>query len=439
MIVPSNRLLLWTAVLVPATLLTALAPEADLLPILLFGGLFGIAFIDALVGVLERPGVRITLPEVVRMSRNRPALIPVLLHKESKDPVSIKIGLPLPGSIRSDREHMDILLPAGCADASVSWDCTPEQRGVFPIPACYSETVSPMGLWHLRTSSPFKSELRVYPDMAGERKRLAAIFMNRGSFGIHVNRTVGQGRDFEKLRDYIPGDCYEDIHWKATAKRSYPVTKLYQIERTQEIYVVIDTSRLSARILDGEPVIEKVIASALLLGLVTERQADLFGLVVFGSRIRRFIRASAGKAHFNACRDALYTLSPEAANPDFDELRSFVRLRLRRRALLMILTDLSDPVIAENFLRNIDIISRQHLVLVSVLKPDQVAPLFEKPDVTNTDTIYRKLGGHIAWQNLKETERALHTHGVGLSLVNVGDLSHDLVTRYMNVKSRQAL
>lgn len=439
MIVPSNKLMVWTTVLVPATLLASLAPDVDWVPVLLFGILFTIAVIDALESVSVNHGIRIDLPEIVRMSRNRPSLIPIQLHKETNSAVDIRIGIPLTWAVKSDHEYMDIVMPAGCADASVSWPCIPGQRGVFPVTASYCETASPMGFWNVRQSSPLKTELRVYPDMAGERKRLAALFMNRGSLGIHVNRTVGHGREFEKLRDYMPGDCYEDIHWKATAKRSHPVTKLYQIERTQEIYVIVDSSRLSARLIDNEPVIERFIASALLLGLVTERQADLFGLVAFGSGIRRFIRASAGKAHFNACRDALYTLTPETANPDFDELRTFIRLRLRRRALLMILTDLSDPVIAENFLRNINMISRQHIVLVSMLKSEQVSPLFEKPDVTTTDMLYQRLGGHIAWQNLKETEHALRRHGVGLSLVQDCDLSHSLVTRYMNIKSRQAL
>lgn len=439
MIVPANRLLAWAAVLVPSTLLTALAPRAAWLPVLLFSILLAVASADALMAILRRKKIRIVLPEVVRMSRNRPALIPISLHKDTGNAVNIRIGLPLPEAIRSDSEYMDLLLPAGSRDSFASWLCTPAQRGVFSIPAGHIETTSPMGFWNVRRSSSLKSELRVYPDIARERRRLAAVFLNRGSFGIHTHRTVGQGRDFERLRDYMPGDCYDDIHWKATAKRSHPVTKLFQIEKTQEIYVVIDSSRLSARTLDKEPVIERFIASALLLGLATERQSDLFGLVVFGSRPRRFIRASGGKAHFNSCRDALYTLAPETANPDFDELRSFIRVHLRRRALLMILTDLSDPIIAESFLRNIDIVSRQHLVLVSMLKSEQVSPLFSAPDVTHADMLYRKLGGDIAWHSLKETERALRRHGVGMSLVEADGLSTDLVTRYMDVKSRQAL
>jgi uncharacterized protein (DUF58 family) len=266
MIVPTDRLLTWAAVLLPSTLVAAIAPQAALLPVLLFGILSAIAFVDAMNAPAAKRGIRLSLPDIVRMSRNKPAIIPLRIHKEAAEAVDIKVGLPLPREVRSDNEVLDILLPAGAADMSVPWPCTPEQRGVFTLTAGYFEVRSSLGFWHVRDSSEFKSQLRVYPDMTRERTRLAAIFLNRGNFGIHTHRTVGQGRDFEKLRDYLPGDSFDDIHWKATAKRGKPVTKLYQIERTQEIYVVIDASRLSARIMDGEPVLEKFIASALVLG-----------------------------------------------------------------------------------------------------------------------------------------------------------------------------
>ena len=94
---------------------------------------------------------------------------------------------------------------------------------------------------------PAQSEIRVYPNLFTERRNLAALFLHRGAFGLHAQRQVGKGREFEKLREYMPGDSFDEIHWKATAKRGRPITKVFQIERTQEVYVVIDASRLSAR------------------------------------------------------------------------------------------------------------------------------------------------------------------------------------------------
>jgi len=85
------------------------------------------------------------------------------------------------------------------------------------------------------------------------------------------------------------------------------VTKVYQIERTQEVYVILDTSRLSARA-NG---IERCVTASLVLAVAAEQQGDLFGLVCFNDRISQFLRAKSGKQHFDTCRDALYTQHPK--------------------------------------------------------------------------------------------------------------------------------
>jgi uncharacterized protein (DUF58 family) len=253
---------------------------------------------------------------------------------------------------------------------------------------------------------------------------------------------VGRGRELEKLREYLPGDNYEDIHWKATAKRSRPVTKVFQIERTQEIYVVIDTSRLSARpIEEAAPAtqLERFITAAMVLGLVAEKQGDLFGLLAFDDQVRRFVRARNGKPHYNACREALYTAQSRRVNPDFGEVFSFIRMRLRRRALLIFLTNLDDPVLAESFVRNVDVLARHHLVFVNMLAAPGVAPLFSDPGVATTDDLYQRLGEHLVWQKLRELQQVLSRRGVSMTLLDSETMCLQLVSQYINVKRRQVL
>ena len=289
-----------------------------------------------------------------------------------------------------------------------------------------------------------QSEIRIYPNLLTERKNLAALFLNRGAFGIHAQRQVGKGRDFEKLREYVPGDGYDEIHWKATARRGKPITKVFQIEKTQEVYVIVDASRLSARQPEqnsqtGTSVMERFVTAALVLGLAAEQQGDLFGLLTFSDKVEKFVRAKNGHAHYSACRDALYTLQPKIVTPDFDELCAFIRLRLRRRALLVFLTALDDPALAESFVRNIELIRRQHIVLVNMVQPPGVKPLFASPDVAETDDLYRHLGGHLQWQSLRELQKVLRRRAVRFSLLDNERLSAEIVAQYMDVKQRQLL
>jgi len=378
------------------------------------------------------------------------------------------------------------VLPQGSECSRLLWPCTPLQRGVYRLHNCYLEGASPLGFWALRGITPIQTEIRVYPDLSRERNNLAALFLNRGSFGIHAQRQVGKGREFEKLREYVPGDSYEDIHWKATAKRSRPIIKVFQIERTQEVYVVIDASRLSARTTDGstpltmtghpesfdaaqdklrqrvdsstplimtghpersrrvQPIIqtsylERFITAALVIGLAVQKQSDLFGLAIFSDQIQGFIRAKSGKAHYSACRDLLYTAQPKNVNPDFDELCTFLRLRLRRRALLVVLTSLDDPILAESFVKNVDLIHRQHLVLVNMLRPAAARPLFSNPEIASVADLYQELGGHLLWRDLRELERGLHHRGVHFALLENEKMCVDLVSQYITVKRRQLL
>ena len=176
-----------------------------------------------------------------------------------------------------------------------------------------------------------------------------------------------------------------------------------------------------------------------MLGLAAEKQGDLFGLITFTDKVEKFVRAKNGTAHYHACRDALYTLQPKIVTPDFDELCTFIRLRLRRRALLVFLTALDDPTVAENFVRNVDLIRRQHLVLVNMIQPPGVQPLFANPKVADTDDLYQQLGGHLRWQNLRALQKNLQRRGVQFSLNANERLSAEIVSQYLAVKQRQLL
>jgi uncharacterized protein (DUF58 family) len=465
MIVPRARLLIWVAMLViPCGLLTAAQPGTELFCLLALGGLAVLCAIDALRGRRILQGISVQLPGVVRLSTHRSGRLDVRVHNQKPAALTLRFAVALPEQIESAQGEMQVSLPKEHEWSHFSWNCLPHRKGVFHAGSACLELATPLGLWGARKCASAPCEIRVYPNLLSERKNLAALFLNRGSFGLHVQRQVGKGREFEKLREYVPGDGFEDVHWKATAKRGKPVTKVFQIERTQEIYVVIDASRLAARasrsvsvaptstthgettagstlVSDPETstVLDRYVAAALVLGLVAERQGDLFGLLTFSDKVDRFVRARNGKAHFNVCRDALYTLEPTTVTPDYEELFTFIRLRLRRRALLILLTALDDPVLSESFVRNVELIRRQHLVLVNMIQPPGLGPLFEGPEPGSVDELYQHLGGHLLWENLCELEKVLQRRGVRFSLLQDERLSWQLVHQYLTAKRRQAL
>jgi len=443
MIVPRNQLLFWVAVVVlPFALLAAVAPGAAAVSLAFIGVFCLAAVVDAFGGRNSLNGLSVELPAIIRLSKDRGGKVELRIFNPARSPRKLRVALDWPREIQPADDAVDAALPGTSEWSRLTLPCTPRTRGCYHLKAAYLETASPFGLWAARKAVPVQSEIRVYPNLFADRKNLAALFLNRGSFGLHAQRQVGKGRDFEKLREYAPGDGYDEIHWKATARRGHPITKVFQIERTQEVYVILDASRLTARkpeIGSETTVLERFVTAALMLGLAAEQQGDLFGLLTFSDQVEKFVRAKNGQAHYSACRDALYTLQPKTVTPDFDELCTFIRLRLRRRALLVFLTALDDPVIAENFVRNLELIRRQHVVLVNMVRPPGVQPVFAGPGVAEVDDLYQHLGGHLQWHRLRELQKVLQRRAVRFSLLDNESLCTELVSQYMSIKQRQLL
>ena len=449
--VPSSRLLFWTgAIILPFSALAATLPHTLFLAVGVMGAFVLLAAGDAWWSRRRLDPIRLETPAVVRFARFQQGAIPVRISQASGPLANLRLGLLLPPDFTSPAPELRLSIPEAGRAFQLSWLCAGTRRGRYALTHAALEGASALGFWLVRRPLALRSELRVYPDLRAERKRVAATFLNRGRLGLHAWRQIGKGREFEKLREYQPGDSYEDIHWRATAKRNYPVTKVFQIERTQEVYALVDASRLSARavpLIDGEPesarqglsLLDRYIASALMLGYAADRQGDLFGLLAFSGKPELFLKAAHGKAHFDACREALYALAAKPATPDFAEVFSFVRTRLRKRALLIVLTSLDDPLLAENFMRSVRLVCRHHLVMVNMMRPPESQPLFSGADPGTTDAIYRRLGGHHLWRKLEETARQARRQGVRFAQLENESMSAALISQYMNMKQSQLL
>ena len=453
MIVPRTRLIiLFAAIALPCALTGAVFPawfEPAMGVIVLFAL---IAAIDAFLSRLVFNGVEVEFPRVVRLSRDKKGTVEFRIRNVRGKKMVVRVGLASPDELVFENEQFWAEVPAGHDYASYAWTCTGLARGCFRFERCYLETASPLRFWSFRRSPAISMDVRVYPNPAREKKALAALFLNRGLYGVHAHRQVGQGREFEKLREYVYGDSYDRISWKATARRRRPVTKVFQIEKTQEVYVIVDASRLSARCIEEstpkqtlpagrrpETMLESFINTALIMGMVARHQGDLFGLLSFDHRVKSFIKAGSGKAHFNVCRDSLYQLAPQTVNPDYDDLFTFIGQRLRRRALLIFLTSLDDPVLVESFVKKTGLIDHKHLVLVNMLKPAGVHGLFSRPAIESLDDVYKDLGGHITLHNLQEVRKMLRLRGIHFSILPHEMFCTEIVSQYMSVKQRQLI
>jgi uncharacterized protein (DUF58 family) len=445
MMVPRPSLILLAAVtVIPlAGLAIGWSSFAPLAAVILLA-LAGLAAGDAIWGHRRLGNVRVSLPDDLRWVQGRDAKFETVFETSKPLPLTLRAAFAFPPGIEPVQPELLFDLPAEAGKHLVASMCHPRNRGLLQVDGCYYETASPLRLWDVRGKMEKPMQVRVYPNMDAERKQVASLFLRTRFSGSRAVRQLGQGREFEKLREYVPGDGFETIHWKATARRGQPITKTFQIEKTQEVYVVIDASRLSSRLqVPGDPAqgthLDRYIAATLVLGLAAEKQGDLFGLITFSDRVLNFVRARNGREHYGACREALYRLEPQIVSPDFDEVTSFIRLRLRRRALFIFMTDLDDPILMESFQRAAGVICRKHLLLVHMLQPGNILPVFTNPDVADVNDLYGDLARHIAWNDLRQLTLTLQQQGVALSLFSREQFSAETTSNYLRVKNRQLL
>jgi uncharacterized protein (DUF58 family) len=367
------------------------------------------------------------------------AKTPVAAYKDKLSSISLAVHLPkeigetqfalsLPPSFWAAEAVL-----AAKESAKLSFAFTPGSRGEFALENVFISAASAWGLWRMRVQRTLDLTVQVFPDLSKDpaSRKLFAVFQA----GQRVLRIIGRGREVERLREYAPGDSFEEVYWKATARRGTPISKVFQVERTQDVYAIVDGSRLGSR----NQALEHFVTASLLLAIAAERNSDNFGLLTFNDRVQRFVRGSHGKGHFQRCRKAIFDLQPSPASPDFSELFSFINLRIRKRALLFFLTDLSDPLLAETFLRDAALIARRHVVMVNQIADAADRPLFSGSLPADDSEIQSRLAGHLQWAKLRELERALSHLGIHMQLLKAEAVGGELVSQYLTIKQRQLL
>jgi uncharacterized protein (DUF58 family) len=432
MTVPSSRLV-WLAALValPAAAMAGSGRGGAAVGAAVLGVSAAVALVDAVLGTERVAQFRIRTPAVTRLTKDVAGVFPVVLENRSGRELGVRVAIEMPEGIVSKRVVEEIQASPG--DTRIDWSSTGLRRGDYQLGAAHVQTVSPLGLWMARASYALAGSVRVYPNLRD--RATASLFLRTAEAGLRIRRQVGKGREFDNLRSYLPGDSFEDIHWKATARRGYPAVKLYQVEHAQEVYAVIDFSRLAAR----EGILDSYVDAALHLALVAERQGDRFGLVTFSDRTRHFVRAGRGLAHFRLCRETIYNLRPARVSPDFREVFTNLQVNLRRRALLVFFTYLDDALLAETFEREVPLLARRHLVLVNTGRTRNLKPLFTGEPPADLGALYQGLAGQMLWNRMRELKLALGNRGVRLSLVDPARIKTQVTHDYLEVKRRQAL
>lgn len=323
--------------------------------------------------------------------------------------------------------------------ATISHRLRPERRGRVVLVAVHVRWTGPLGLLWAETVVPLQREIAVTTDVRAVRDAVARMVSNRDFLGgLKVERFVGDGSEFETLREFVVGMDRRSIDWKTSARHRQLLARQFRAERDHPVMLCIDTGRLMGEPLRGMPRLDHAIAAALQLALVGLRTGDRVGMYAFADRPQLTLPPQASVHAMAAIQQQLTHLDYGAAETNFTLSTTSLLQGLRRRTLVVMFTDFVDSVTAELMLRNVRWLAQRHVLLFVAMRDPLLDELADAP-VTSDTRLQRAVVAEEMRQERALVLERLRAAGAQVLDADVGELGRGLVQRYLQIKRRELL
>ncbi|MFJ5257736.1 DUF58 domain-containing protein [Pseudomonas sp. NPDC088414] len=441
---PSRLLLIWLAILLAVGTLLGTLQALDIdVPATLLSinwglllALLVLALIDALrLNKLPSPLIQRQMPGSLALGRW--SEVRLQLSHDFIEPVAVEIFDHVPQGLSFENLPLAIELQPGQFSA-VGYRLRPLKRGHFSFEHCEINLPSPFGLWTGKRLLAVSGEIRVYPDFAKlYGGQLLAVDNWLSQLGVRQRQRRGQGQEFHQLREFREGDSLRQIDWKATARQRTPIAREYEDERDQQIIFMLDCGR-QMRSQDGEQShFDHALNACLLLSHVALRQGDAVGLSIFAVAQPRFLAPIKGASQLKVLLNAVYDLDSSQRPADYSTATSQLLARQKRRALIVLLTNLRDED-SEDLLASVKRLSQQHQVLVVSLREETLDRVRNAPVQTLPEAL--TYCGTVDYLNARaELHEQLNAHAVQVLDVRPEELGSAMVTRYLSWKKIGAI
>jgi uncharacterized protein (DUF58 family) len=322
---------------------------------------------------------------------------------------------------------------------ALAYTLRPTRRGRFEFGRVAVRSRSRLGLVWREERAGEPIAVKVYPNV--RRAREAELKALGARSLVAAQRRAawrGEGRDFESLREYVPGDELRHVSWSATARRGRLTTRQYQIERDQTILVALDAGRLMTARIEQETKFDTAIHAALTLMSAAQRAGDQAGVVVFGRRIKTYVPPAKGREQLDRVLEALHAVEPELIEPSYTRAFEFIAANCKRRSLVVLLTDLVDEEGSRELLASLRILRPRHLPLVITIADRDLRSSVRGAPATLQDLFAQSVAEEIMLQR-EAALRHVEAQG-GLALdVTTSALVPSLLETYIRVKERGLL
>ena len=312
----------------------------------------------------------------------------------------------------------------------------PMKRGEYSFGAVIAFVRSPLNLISRRFRFSNDSFVPVYPSYMQMRKyELLAISNRLTEVGVKKIRRIGHNREFELIKEYVPGDDVRTINWKATARRVHLMINHYQDERSQQVYSLIDKSRVMQMPFNGLSLLDYAINASLVISNIAIKKSDRAGLVTFQNTIDSTLPASRSNKQIGQILEVLYKQKTGYRESDFSALYSFVKRKITQRSLLLLFTNFESMYGMQRQLPFIRIMAKQHLVVVIFFENTELTDLIQQP-AEDLKSIYYKAIAEKFVHDKKLIAKELQKVGIQTILTAPENLTVNTINKYLELKAR---
>lgn len=312
----------------------------------------------------------------------------------------------------------------------------PLRRGDYTFGNVNLRWRGPLGLIVRQGKVDLSAPVKVYPNLLEVRRYDLLLKRNRlQELGLRHARLFGEGTEFERLREYTPDDEYRRIDWKATARRHRPITVEYQTERSQNVMVVLDIGRMMQSPVAHIAKLDYVINAALLLAYVVTGKGDKMGMMSFADNVGQYLRPRQGRGQFYRMLELLYAVEPQPVEPDYRQALTYLATKLRRRALVVIFTDLSGGISMQSLVSHVSVLAQRSLPLVVTISDPEVVNVSQQRPFNSLSVYQRAAAGQLLDERRLVLDQ-LQRQGVLTLDVPANQLSIAVINRYLELKAK---
>jgi uncharacterized protein (DUF58 family) len=360
---------------------------------------------------------------------------PVTINVESTYPFSVRIDvideLPFQFQKRDNTfhfSHFDFHF-------SLNTALRPTRRGIYSFGHILVFVSTRLGLVERRYRCCEPCDVSVYPSYQKlHQYELMAISQNLQEPGIKRIRRIGNNTEFEHIRDYLKGDDYRTINWRATARLSRPMVNVYQDERSQQIFSVIDKGRVMQQAFQGMTLLDYAINASLALSFVAMRKEDRAGLITFADKADTFVAADRRPGHINKLMETLYAEQTDFEETDFSALSVAIGRHINKHSLLVLYTNFMGQVSLQRQLPFLQQIARRHRLLVVFFEDVELQQFIESPIHNDEERCQHEVAEKFAAEK-QLISATLRQHGILSLLTTPHALTVDVINRYLAIRS----